>query len=82
MITDEQAIDLGRLAAIVRSKPTIANQYEDAASKLAGDVLALLGRREAERDLPIDSDWLESVGHSWTRGQLLDSLAAWKGGAK
>ena len=82
MITDEQAIDLGRLAAIVRSKPTIANRYDDAANKLAREVLEMLALRKAERELPIDPDWLESVGHSWTRGKLFDSLAAWKGGAK
>ena len=49
MITDEQAIDLGRLAAIVRSKPAIANRYDDAASKLAREVLEMLARREAEQ---------------------------------
>ena len=48
VITDEQAIDLGRLAEIVCSKPTIANRYDDAANKLAREVLAIVARREAE----------------------------------
>ena len=115
MITDEQAIDLGRLAAIVRGKPAIANRYDDAASKLAREVLEMLARREAEqseRAKPITAEWLESIGgdvprgfdvalfhggsvgisrisEHWmchgipvrNRGQLLDLLAALKGGA-
>ena len=51
--------DLRAAAELVRSKPTISNKYDNAASKLAR---AWLAEHPTDDDDPITPEWLLSVG--------------------
>ena len=66
--------DLRAAAELVRSKPTITNKYDNAASKLAR---AWLAENPADDDLTVDQAWLRSVG--FVDGDYQGMLTRWFG---